>query len=103
MSNLCYFFMYINILRHCPEFDLVLFLHFTHILPEQVLTNTSMWQYFRTKATRAKKLLQKKEALREEKRAAALAAGVEYKSDESDVEPPVRILIVILVAGYSSS
>ncbi|XP_017229536.1 uncharacterized protein LOC108204549 isoform X1 [Daucus carota subsp. sativus] len=41
-----------------------------------------------TKATRAKKLLQKKEALREEKRAAALAAGVEYKSDESDVEPP---------------
>ncbi|XP_074333804.1 uncharacterized protein LOC141671450 isoform X1 [Apium graveolens] len=58
--------------------------------------NDNIFQGFRpmastselTKAARAKKMLQKKEALREEKRAAALAAGVEWKSDESDVEPP---------------
>lgn len=41
-------------------------------------------------------MLQKKEALREEKRAAALAAGVEWKSDESDDEPPVRILVCFI-------
>lgn len=44
-------------------------------------------------------MLQKKEALREEKRAAALAAGVEWKSDESDVEPPVRTFICF-VCGW---
>ncbi|KAI3726599.1 hypothetical protein L1987_66397 [Smallanthus sonchifolius] len=41
-----------------------------------------------SKATRAKKVLQKREAKREEKRAAALAAGIEWHSDESDDESP---------------
>ncbi|XP_071728175.1 uncharacterized protein [Rutidosis leptorrhynchoides] len=38
------------------------------------------------KAVRAKKLLEKQETEREEKRAAALAAGVEWQSDNSDDE-----------------
>ncbi|KAL9993105.1 putative tetratricopeptide-like helical domain superfamily [Helianthus debilis subsp. tardiflorus] len=37
-----------------------------------------------SKAARAKKVLQKKETKRQEKRAAALAAGIEWQSDESD-------------------
>ncbi|XP_076887573.1 uncharacterized protein LOC143537758 [Bidens hawaiensis] len=40
-----------------------------------------------SKAARAKKALQKKETRREEKRAAVLAAGIEWQSDESDDEP----------------
>ncbi|KAL8250747.1 hypothetical protein R6Q59_034440 [Mikania micrantha] len=39
-----------------------------------------------SKAARAKRLLQKKETKREEKRAAALAAGIEWQSEESDDE-----------------
>ncbi|KAI7745902.1 hypothetical protein M8C21_005530, partial [Ambrosia artemisiifolia] len=41
-----------------------------------------------SKAARAKKSLQKKETRKEEKRAAALAAGIEWQSDESDDESP---------------
>ncbi|KAK2975643.1 hypothetical protein RJ640_021088 [Escallonia rubra] len=43
---------------------------------------------YKRAAARAKKLLQKKELLREEKRVAALAAGVDWKSDDSDDESP---------------
>ncbi|KAK6919823.1 Tetratricopeptide repeat [Dillenia turbinata] len=42
----------------------------------------------RLKATRAKKSLQKKAALKEEKKAAVQAAGFEWCSDDSDDEPP---------------
>ncbi|MFS8001563.1 putative tetratricopeptide-like helical domain superfamily [Helianthus anomalus] len=42
-----------------------------------------------SKAARAKKLLQKRETKREEKRAAALAAGIEWQSDELDDESPL--------------
>ncbi|XP_010930397.1 uncharacterized protein [Elaeis guineensis] len=41
-----------------------------------------------TKAARAKKLLQKKQALREEKRATLLAAGVDWQSEDSESETP---------------
>ncbi|XP_008786393.1 general transcription factor 3C polypeptide 3 isoform X2 [Phoenix dactylifera] len=41
-----------------------------------------------TKAARAKKLLQKKQALREEKKAALLAAGVDWQSEDSENEVP---------------
>lgn len=44
----------------------------------------------RSKAMRAKKVLQKKAALKEAKRAEALAAGFDYNSDDSDDESPVR-------------
>lgn len=44
----------------------------------------------RLKAVRARKLLQKKAALKEEKKAAALAAGLDWQSDESDDEPSVK-------------
>ncbi|XP_042494489.1 general transcription factor 3C polypeptide 3 isoform X2 [Macadamia integrifolia] len=40
-----------------------------------------------SKAARAKKSLQKKAALKEEKKAAALAAGLDWQSDDSDDEP----------------
>lgn len=56
----------------------------------------NLLNYNRSKASRAKKLLQKKEALREEKRAAALAAGIDWKSDDSDDEPPVRIFSYLI-------
>lgn len=49
----------------------------------------------RSKAARAKKLLRKRETLREEKKAAALAAGVDWKSDNSDDESPVRSLFSV--------
>ncbi|KAG9455032.1 hypothetical protein H6P81_007936 [Aristolochia fimbriata] len=39
------------------------------------------------KATRARKSLQKMEAVREERKAAALAAGLDWRSDDSDDEP----------------
>ncbi|KAI3465484.1 hypothetical protein Pfo_022147 [Paulownia fortunei] len=41
-----------------------------------------------SKAARAKKLLQKKAAAKEAQRAAALAAGIDWKSDDSDDESP---------------
>ncbi|XP_009781369.1 uncharacterized protein LOC107832204 isoform X1 [Nicotiana tabacum] len=41
-----------------------------------------------SKAARARKLLQKKEMLKEAKKAAALAAGADWKSDDSDSESP---------------
>ncbi|XP_015168450.1 general transcription factor 3C polypeptide 3 isoform X3 [Solanum tuberosum] len=41
-----------------------------------------------SKAARAKKLLRKKEMLKEAKKAAALAAGADWKSDDSDSEFP---------------
>ncbi|KAJ4964536.1 hypothetical protein NE237_016385 [Protea cynaroides] len=40
-----------------------------------------------SKAARAKKSLQKKAALKEEKKAAALAAGLDWQTDDSDDEP----------------
>ncbi|XP_043690462.1 general transcription factor 3C polypeptide 3 isoform X2 [Telopea speciosissima] len=40
-----------------------------------------------SKAARAKKSLEKKAALKEEKKAAALAAGLDWQSDDSDDEP----------------
>ena len=48
----------------------------------------------RLKAARAKKLLQKRETIKEQKRVAALAAGVDWKSDDSDDESPVRKFIL---------
>ncbi|KAL8471983.1 hypothetical protein ACS0TY_029281 [Phlomoides rotata] len=42
----------------------------------------------RSKASRAKKTLQKKAAEKEEERAAALAAGIEWRSEDSDDESP---------------
>ncbi|XP_058089979.1 uncharacterized protein LOC131236676 isoform X2 [Magnolia sinica] len=44
------------------------------------------------KASRAKKSLQKLEAVKEEKKAAALAAGLDWQSDESDDESPPKAL-----------
>lgn len=41
------------------------------------------------KAVRAKKLLQKRAMLKEEKKALAMAAGVEWHSDDSDDDSPV--------------
>ncbi|KAH0983695.1 hypothetical protein GBA52_010872 [Prunus armeniaca] len=43
------------------------------------------------KATRAKKLLQKKAKVKEEKRAEAMAAGVDWQSDDSGDDPPEEI------------
>lgn len=43
------------------------------------------------KATRAKKVLRKKEALREEKKSAALAAGVDWESEDSEDDSPREI------------
>ncbi|KAL1533405.1 general transcription factor 3C polypeptide 3-like [Salvia divinorum] len=43
-----------------------------------------------SKAARAKKVLQKEAALKEAKRAEALAAGCDYNSDDSDDETQVR-------------
>lgn len=56
-----------------------------------MLTYLLLSFYFlvRSKASRAKKVLQKKAALREAKRAEALAAGCEYNSDDSDEETQV--------------
>ncbi|KAK3229696.1 hypothetical protein Dsin_001577 [Dipteronia sinensis] len=45
----------------------------------------------RLKASRAKKLLQKKEKLKQEKKALADVAGVDWHSDDSDVEPPQEV------------
>ncbi|KAK6157576.1 hypothetical protein DH2020_011824 [Rehmannia glutinosa] len=42
-----------------------------------------------SKASRAKKLLQKRTALREAQRAASLAAGIDWNSDDSDNESPL--------------
>lgn len=57
--------------------------------------------YFRTKAARAKKLLQKKQALREEKRAALLAAGVDWQSEDSEGETPVVIISSVFLLLWS--
>ncbi|GAB4833083.1 hypothetical protein Ancab_007142 [Ancistrocladus abbreviatus] len=49
--------------------------------------------FFRSKANRAKRLLEKKATLKEEKKSAALAAGLDWESDDSDEEAlpqPVR-------------
>lgn len=46
--------------------------------------------YYRSKASRAKKLLQKKAMLKEAKKAAAMAAGLDWKSDNSDEDSPVN-------------
>ncbi|KAH0977417.1 hypothetical protein GBA52_027136 [Prunus armeniaca] len=43
------------------------------------------------KAARAKKLLQKKAKVKEEKRAEAMAAGVDWQSDDSGDDPPEEI------------
>ncbi|XP_016648963.1 PREDICTED: general transcription factor 3C polypeptide 3-like [Prunus mume] len=43
------------------------------------------------KATRAKKLLQKKAKVKEERRAEAMAAGVDWQSDDSGDDPPEEI------------
>lgn len=45
-----------------------------------------------SKASRAKKLLQKKATRKEERKAAAMAAGVDWYSDESDDESPEQKL-----------
>lgn len=45
-----------------------------------------------SKASRAKKLLQKKATRKEEKRAAALAAGIDWISDDSDDDSPQQTL-----------
>ncbi|KZV26794.1 general transcription factor 3C polypeptide 3 [Dorcoceras hygrometricum] len=42
-----------------------------------------------SKASRAKKLLLRKDAIKEAKRSAALAAGIDWESDDSDEESPV--------------
>ena len=49
----------------------------------------------RSKASRAKKLLQKKATRKEERKAAAMAAGVDWYSDESDDESPVSWVYVM--------
>lgn len=51
---------------------------------------TFLFFWDRLKAARARKLLQKKAALKEEKKAAALAAGLDWQSDDSDDEPRVK-------------
>lgn len=49
----------------------------------------------RSKASRAKKLLQKKATRKEERKAAAMAAGMDWYSDESDDETPVSWVFVM--------
>lgn len=44
-----------------------------------------------SKAARAKRLLQKKETLRDKKKAEALASGADWQSDYSDDEPPQEV------------
>ncbi|XP_059668319.1 uncharacterized protein LOC132313533 isoform X2 [Cornus florida] len=44
----------------------------------------------RLKASRARRMLQKKSTLKEEMKAKALAAGLEWQSEDSDDEPPLR-------------
>lgn len=44
-----------------------------------------------SRANRAKKLLEKKAKVKEEKRAKAMAAGVDWQSDDSDEDPPQEI------------
>lgn len=63
-------------------------LHFLCCFCVEHLTFLFFWD--RLKAVRARKLLQKKAALKEEKKAAALAAGLDWQSDESDDEPSVK-------------
>lgn len=63
-------------------------LHFLCCFCVDHLTFLIFWD--RLKAARARKLLQKKAALKEEKKAAALAAGLDWQSDESDDEPSVK-------------
>lgn len=48
----------------------------------------SLYQ-IRLKASRAKKKLQQKAILKEKRKAEALAAGIDWLSDESDDEPQV--------------
>ncbi|CAI9786714.1 unnamed protein product [Fraxinus pennsylvanica] len=70
-----------------------------HLTPK----DASLWKLLVTwsmsKASRAKRLLRKKATIKEAKKAAALAAGIDWKSDDSDdecpqdmLEPPLPIL-----------
>ena len=45
----------------------------------------------RLRASRARKLLQKKAALKEEKKAAAIAAGLDWQSDDTNDESEVNL------------
>lgn len=47
----------------------------------------------RLKASRARKLLEKDALLKEEKKATALAAGLDWESDDSEDESPVQFFI----------
>lgn len=55
---------------------------------------TSICAWIRSKASRAKRLLQKRERIKEEKKARALAAGVDVNYDDLDDEPAVNFLVV---------
>lgn len=50
----------------------------------------------RLKASRARKLLQKKAALKEEKKAAALAAGLDWHSDDANDESEVILMRIFI-------
>lgn len=47
--------------------------------------------HFRLKASRAMKLLKKRATTKEEKISAAMAAGVDWESDDSETDVPVKM------------
>ncbi|KAJ1389654.1 Tetratricopeptide-like helical domain superfamily [Sesbania bispinosa] len=70
----------------------ILFTVFSEVLGLLAFTDCLWLQfhllsYYQLKASRAKKLLQKKAILKEKKKAEALASGIDWLSDDSDDEP----------------
>lgn len=56
----------------------------------------------RLKASRAKKLLQKKAIQKEKRKAEALASGIDWLSDDSDDEPRVICLVLSALASRTN-
>lgn len=54
----------------------------------------------RLKAARARKMLQKRAAQKEEKKAAAIAAGLDWHTDDSDDEPPVIGNVYVMTSDF---
>jgi len=54
----------------------------------------TLFYSIRSKASRAKKLLQKKAIEKERKKAEAVASGIDWLSDDSDDEPQVICLVL---------
>lgn len=61
-----------------------------------ILTIFFVIDVLRLKASRARKLLQKKAVLKEEKKAAAIAAGLDWHSDDSNDESEVIYRVYLI-------